>query len=318
MANIVYLGITSKCNFCCKHCYLTPEQKNKDMPFERVCALLDECCSEGIFKIVYTHGEVFLYHDWNKVLEHGSKKHLIQNILTNGSLITPQICEQIEKNKIKKVILSLDSANQNFHNKNRNNQHAWDGLWRGVEYLQKYTTTQLSLNSVLSSWTINELQQMVDIAINHNVPEIRFLPLHNDKIYFKGENYKALVEKFAALLDYAHNKKCVVSIHDPLFTTWLRRPGYSLPTDTCGAGSDFLSIHADGKVFPCNFLDLSLGNIYLQKLAEILDNTKIFVQNLRRKREKNCGQCSLFAECNGGCFAFSQSQNCDIRCNISF
>ena len=318
MANIVYLGITSKCNFHCKHCYLTPEQKNKDMPFERVLSLLDECCSEGIFKIVYTHGEVFLHPHWDKVIEYGNKKHIIQNILTNGALITPEICEQIEKNKIKKVILSLDSASQDFHNKNRNNPHAWEGLWRGVKYLQKYTTAQLSLNSVLSSWTINELHEMLDVSISRNVHEIRFLPLHGDKIYFKGENYNSLVEKFAELLDYAHDKKCVVSIHDPLFTTWLRQKGYNLPTDMCGAGSDFLSIHADGEVFPCNFLNFSLGNIYQQNLAEIQDNAKVFVQNLHNRQKEKCSQCRLFSECQGGCTAFSLSQNRDIRCNISF
>ncbi len=317
MANVVYLGITSKCNFHCKHCYLTPEQKNKDMPFERIRALLDECCAEGIFKIVYTHGEIFLHPKWVEVLEHGYKNHLVQNILTNGSLITPQICEQIEKNKIKKVILSLDSTNQELHNKNRNNPHAWEGLWRGVECLQKYTTAQLSLNSVLSSWTIDELCKMVDIATSRNVFEIRFLPLHDDKIYFKGENYSALVKKFAELLDYTLSKKCIVSIHDPLFTAWLRQKGYNLPTDVCGAGNDFLSIHADGEVFPCNFLNLSLGNIYRQNMAEISANAKIFVQNLRRKREENCGRCFLFAQCNGGCAAFGQSQNRDVRCNVN-
>ena len=318
MANIVYLGITSKCNFRCKHCYLTPIQKNRDMPSERIFSFLDECCKEGIFKIVYTHGEVFLHPQWVEVLNYGHKNHLIQNILTNGSLITPEICEQIEKNKVKKVILSLDSANPEFHNKNRNNPRAWDGLRRGIEYLQKYTTTQLSLNSVLSSWTVNELEKMVDIAISWNVPEIRFLPLHNDTIYFKGNNYELLIKKFSELLDYTQNKNCTVSVHDPLFTSIIRQKGYNLPTDICGAGSDFLSVHADGEVFPCNFLNLSLGNIYRQNMAEIIKNANKFVNNSQKKRKINCGQCSLFEKCRGGCAAFSQFQNCDARCNINF
>ena len=207
MVNIVYLGITSRCNFHCKHCYLTSNQKNRDMPSERIFSFLDECYEEGIFKVVYTHGEMFLHPQWSDVLTYAYKKHLTQNILTNGYLITPKICEQIEKNKVKKVILSLDSARQDFHNKNRNNPHAWTGLLRGIEYLKKYTSTQLSLNSVLSAWTVNELKEMVDIAVSWNVPEIRFLPLHDDDIYFQGNKYHLLIEKFSELLDYSQSKE---------------------------------------------------------------------------------------------------------------
>lgn len=317
MVNIVYLGITSRCNFHCKHCYLTSNQKNRDMPSERIFSFLDECYEEGIFKVVYTHGEMFLHPQWSDVLTYAYKKHLTQNILTNGYLITPKICEQIEKNKVKKVILSLDSARQDFHNKNRNNPHAWTGLLRGIEYLKKYTSTQLSLNSVLSAWTVNELKEMVDIAVSWNVPEIRFLPLQDDDIYFQGNKYHLLIEKFSELLDYSQSKECVVSIHDPLFSSILRRRGYDLPIDICGAGSDFLSVHADGEVFPCNFLNISLGNIYKQNMAEITKNSSKFVNNLQLRQSKNCGHCSLFEKCRGGCSAFSQSQNRDIRCNIS-
>ena len=57
MANIVYLGITSKCNFHCKHCYLTPEQKNRDMPSERVFSFLGIVC--GFLAILKAGGVIY-------------------------------------------------------------------------------------------------------------------------------------------------------------------------------------------------------------------------------------------------------------------
>ncbi len=314
MTNVVYLGITSKCNFNCRHCYLTPEQKNIDMPLERVLRLLEEFSSEDVLKIIYTHGEVFLHKNWEQILQAASQLGFIQNILTNGLLITKDICTKINDCDIKKVILSLDSANPQKHSENRNNPKAFDGLKRGVEFLKEYTNTQIALNSVLSSWTADELIQMYDLALSWNVPELRFLPYHTQSAYIKGDDYLYLLEKYIELLDYARGKTCSISIHDPLFSAKLRQRGIDTPQDICSAGKDYLSIHSNGEVFPCNFLEKSLGNIYKEDLCDIAKEAISF----RKKLEQlwtSCQTCGLYSSCHGGCAAFMY-KNKDSRCLI--
>lgn len=305
MLNVAYLGITSRCNFSCKHCYLLPNQKNLDIPYEKAKALLQELYDVGVLKIIYTHGEVFLHKNWKDILLEAHEMGFAQNVLTNGYLLDKEKSIALEKAKIQKFFLSLDSSNPQIHSQNRNNPKAWDGLKRGVKLLQEYTTAKIGLNVVLSPWVEDELLEMLDIAEDWGVDELNFLPYHakeNDKKAYKAQT---LSEKLINLIKYSKDKKCLISLHDPYLSSLLRLKGHILGRDVCGAGKDYISIHADGDVFPCNFLPILLGNIFTDSIQQIATKAENFRKIAELSLQSACRQCPIYSTCQGGCMAFA-------------
>ena len=81
----VYIELTHKCNFKCKHCYANCPQP-KEMTFEQVKHLSKILKKEGFKKILLTGGEPLLIKDIKKII----------NLLKNSKLR-----EKLGRNAIK-------------------------------------------------------------------------------------------------------------------------------------------------------------------------------------------------------------------------
>ncbi|MDR2338308.1 MAG: SPASM domain-containing protein [Deltaproteobacteria bacterium] len=87
----------------------------------------------------------------------------------------------------------------------------------------------------------------------------------------------------------------------------LKSEGLTEQHDFCGAGDDYLSIHSNGDVYPCNFLPILLGNIFQNSLQEIIIKADEFVQNVKQPNNAGCIFCSKFDLCQGGCLAYKNT-----------
>ena len=71
----------------------------------------------------------------------------------------------------------------------------------------------------------------------------------------------------------------------------------------CGAGRFYCAISPEGKVQPCVFMPLVVGDLKTEKLEDIWKSSTVF-HNLRdrKKLKGRCGQCDYKFVC-GGCRA---------------
>ncbi len=69
----------------------------------------------------------------------------------------------------------------------------------------------------------------------------------------------------------------------------------------CSAGTGSCVVSADGHVYPCTFLPMSLGDVRTESLEDILAGSDVVAALSDRDRlEGDCGDCRLRLIC-GGC-----------------
>jgi radical SAM protein with 4Fe4S-binding SPASM domain len=99
--------LTLHCNLSCCHCYVTPNSSKEELSYEEICSILDQLAEIGCFHLNLTGGEIFTRSDIFKILEYAKKKGFYLILLTNGTLITPEVTDCLKDLNINQVDISL-------------------------------------------------------------------------------------------------------------------------------------------------------------------------------------------------------------------
>lgn len=89
--------ITFHCNLRCVHCYVVEDKSKEELTFQEITNILDQIHQEGCLWLSLTGGEPLLRNDFLDIYTYAVKKGFLINILTNGTLITPEIADYLQK-----------------------------------------------------------------------------------------------------------------------------------------------------------------------------------------------------------------------------
>jgi MoaA/NifB/PqqE/SkfB family radical SAM enzyme len=108
----VELDLTDRCNVACYFCNQQDVRTREQLPLSRIAALLDELAAGGLRSVRLSGGGDPLFH--KEILEvldaltaHGV---VIDNLTTNGALLTPAVAERLIANGCREVIFSLNAV----------------------------------------------------------------------------------------------------------------------------------------------------------------------------------------------------------------
>lgn len=142
---------TLNCNFGCKYCYEKDVVQNQYMSEETQKAIIEyienNVFAEGDLHINWYGGEPLLALDIidkmsKQILQICDKKKIKYNaeIITNGYLLTEDVVENLLKNEIHKIQITLD-GNKETHDQRRpllNGKGTYDVIWENLSRLKKY------------------------------------------------------------------------------------------------------------------------------------------------------------------------------------
>jgi len=89
----VQWSITSRCNYKCRHCFESAPSKTKakDLSTDECIKIIDDMASCGVSGVSITGGEPLVRKDFLELVDALVERHiLLNNIFTNGSLLTPK------------------------------------------------------------------------------------------------------------------------------------------------------------------------------------------------------------------------------------
>lgn len=92
---VVHLCITRRCNRDCEFCYV--EKGDYEPPADKIKELIDQLAEIGVFQVAVGGGEPFLREDIFEIAEYASRRDIIFNITTNGSLIDDELSKRINE-----------------------------------------------------------------------------------------------------------------------------------------------------------------------------------------------------------------------------
>ncbi len=94
--------------------------------------LIDQMGEEYVPFVAFAGGEPLVARDLWRVLERCAQRDIHVTLATNGTLLTPEICQRLKAAKLKYVEVSVDSLHAEEHDAFRGMKGAWAKTVQGI------------------------------------------------------------------------------------------------------------------------------------------------------------------------------------------
>jgi radical SAM protein with 4Fe4S-binding SPASM domain len=241
------------------------------------------------------------------IARYGTGKGLRMAMGTSGILIDEKTARDIKGCGIRRVAISIDSADPDVHDTFRGLPGAWERAVAGIRHcIDSGIGVQINM-TVLSS-DMQAIRDVVSLGTSLGVRDYQvFFPVptgRGDGIsWLTPQVYEDLIREM--LVTYRESDVNIRPTCAPQFrriadTLGIRNPAWGRG---CIAGTRYFRIYANGDVTPCPYLPARAGNVRENPLKKIWNESPVF--SVLRNPELlagKCGRCGYRDVC-GGCRA---------------
>jgi len=277
-----------RCNSACGYCDLPLNEGREELSREQIRIIFTDLYAEGVRYVFLQGGEPMVRKDIFEIIEDMQAIGLKPSLITNGTRLTQQRVDRLEKLNID-VSVSLDTLDRQTYKLIRGADQL-PLVLKGIERLAK-TSLPRYITCIVSNQNKQHVQEVARFARSKG-----FMPVIGS-YHWDIERYG----KADPLLQY--ERKAALSVFEQVLESEVVPKGYFrdyikdnihwLQGDslsTCDAGKYSIVIDASGNVAPCLALQQS-GNLLQQSLADILSQMD----------KAAIKQCSDQSRCNMMC-----------------
>ena len=310
--------ITLKCNLNCLHCGSSAGKERLDeLSTKEALRLCHDLSDIGFKGITLMGGEIFLRRDWHNISKEIKNLDMILSIISNGFLNPDKIIPKLVDLNVDCLMIGLDGASPETHDKIRNTKGAFIKSTNFVEKAKK-ADLPVGIITAVHNLNFNDLPKLCDYVlekeifwqIQQAVPIGRFsekLLLSEEKYYSLGLFIHTMQKK------YGNKRISFIGNHNLGFKSKII-PNLSPQPEWkgCIAGINILGIQSNGNIKGCLALsdDFIEGNIRKRSIKEIWSDSDSFLYSRKFDKKilgKNCKKCKYGLECKGGCTTRSSS-----------
>ncbi len=262
----IAIDVTAKCNMRCSHCYAETFVNAVPVDLQVVQQTLDELYEMGVFHYVLQGGEPI--EDMERleaILRACHPDEAYLNVVSNGWKMTPDVIAWLKSLKVDKIAFSLDSGIAEEHDARRR-EGSFERVIKAVDdVIAEGLLTSVSIVVTHQSLYSEGFRKVSRYALDKQIR----LDVQIAEPVGKWDGRRDLL---ITPEDAAYIKK--LRLEGPVLPNGQRmvnRDIFSGTHDHCPAGTEFLSITADGQCLPCNFLQYSLGNLRDHSVREMRD-----------------------------------------------
>ncbi len=306
-----WLHVTNACNLDCPYCYVRKSSAamNAEIGLSAVEQIFDTAQSNHFtrVKLKYAGGEAFLHfrlirelHERAQQLSAQTGIALREVVLTNGTLIRPEIADWLAQAKMK-VMVSLDGIGE-IHDQQRprvGGGKTFETVERTVDEILRPRGILPDITITVTGMNARGIADAVEWALARELPVSLNLYRQNPLAVSRRElvlEEAAIVEGMSAA--YEVFEKYLPT--RPFFDGLLDRVQSTAHTHTCGVGISYLVISHQGKVAQCQMhLGESVSPIENISLLGIVREGKL--RNLSVDEKEGCRHCAYRYRCSGGC-----------------
>ncbi len=308
-----WVHVTDRCNLRCSYCYLP--HVREDMSLETGKAAIDAIFRSALIhgyqqvKIKYAGGEPLLrfslikdMHEYASVLADQYRIILDEVILSNGTLLTPEIACTLRNHKIR-LMISLDGLGQ-YHDLHR----VYAGGRGTFSDVAEAVRLALDCNIVphisvtISGRTAEGLPALMRWILEHELPfSLNFY--RENELSASNIDMRLDEEKIVAGMRAAFR---VIESDLPLrslLPSIVDRANLSSPhSRTCGVGENYLVFDQNGQVAKCQMhIRKPITNVHVNDPLAVIRADQSGVQNLPVLEKEGCRTCEWKHWCAGGC-----------------
>lgn len=305
---IVSWNTTNACNMYCDHCYRDAGCKAEEELSTAEAKKLLEQIARANFKImIFSGGEPLMRPDIVELVAYASSLGLRPVFGTNGTLITLEMAKKLKAAGAMGMGISLDSMDKEKHNQFRKFPGAWEGAVQGMRNCRA-AGLPFQIHTTVMEWNNHELEALTDFAVAEGAVAHHFfflVPTGRAKT-IEAESLRA--EAYEETLTRIMKKQQQVNIElKPTCAPQFLRIADQMGLKTrfrrgCLAGTAYCIISPRGKVQPCAYLNMELGDVRQTPFDEIWKNSHVLNKLRTMEYSGGCGSCQYKRVC-GGCRA---------------
>ena len=341
---IVVWNCTQRCNLECAHCYARSDSSTcpDELTTAQAKTMIDDLVNFGCPVLLFSGGEPLLRKDVPELAEYARLKGLRAVISTNGTLMTRELADRLQKMGLSYVGISIDGV-EATHDRFRCKKGAFQEALRGIRICRD-AGLKVGLRFTIVKDNIADLPAVFDLMEAENIPRICFYHLVNtgraeelgdDDGMPSHEATRAALELIVQRTAELHakgQKVEVLTVDNHTDGPWLLRkmraenhPGtdrvYNLLKLNGGAASGtgvgISCVSWNGDVYPDQFWrDKKLGNVLETPFGEIWTNPdNEFLQMLKEKKKHvtgRCATCQYLELCGGNFRARAEASTGDL------
>ncbi|MEA1919452.1 MAG: radical SAM protein [Campylobacterota bacterium] len=263
------IEITEKCNESCIHCYrpdLDGIEVWDESTFKLTCEQLKDL---GTVQIDFTGGEPFAKENFINYVKICSKMNFAIGLLTNGTLLSETIIEELSLLNIRMIYISLYGSTSKSHDVITNRRGSFKKTIESILAI-KQKGLPLTINSPIMRQNQNEVENIKKFCVLNDI-EVKFtFKITNS--YKTKKNTKALNIFSEKLISRYINNPNVLLYKELIKSK--KRNGFVIPEHVCDTGFRSLTISPHGDIIPCTALRFTCGNIKNESLSDIWYNSK--------------------------------------------
>lgn len=160
--------LTYGCNLRCLHCYNPTHEARDELSTDQIRRLLDDLAAQGCLWVGLTGGELFTRRDALDIIRHAKSLGMVVNLLTNGTMISPAIADQLVLIDPYLVEVSVYGATARTYEQVTGVPGSFTRFVEGVDLLLA-RQLQILLKLVLLTVNVHEHQAMRDFALARRV-----------------------------------------------------------------------------------------------------------------------------------------------------
>lgn len=320
------LDITERCNLQCPGCRyhspLLPESTTQksppgDMDYDMILRVFNEIDSMNTKEIILLGaGEPMLHKRFIDIVREGKVRRFKITILTNGTLLTSQIAQELVASGLDQIKVSLWAPTAEDYEKIHSGTATFwfDRIVSGLQQVQRIKIKKGSqvplvmIHCPLYQDNVEKLEEMVDRAIGCGVDGLSIAPVYGsfDAARSLLLDSRQLVE-LSQLIGNVAKKLNQAGIRHNMAELRTRLQFGKAPWQTmpCYVGLYHAKIRTDGKVYPCCRCNIVMGDLKKNTFQEIWNSE---TYQLFRQHALNAEiQTPFAAQCNCDYCSFIQN-----------
>lgn len=320
------LEITSRCNSSCTYCYYlnNPHTGYTDLSTASWLTFFEELAACQVMSVTLQGGEPLIREDFLTLVDGVVANRMRFSVLTNGSLLTPQIAEHLQKTgRCDQIQISLDGSTAEVHESLRGKGTFLPAL--AAIRLLNDGDLSVTVRVTIHPGNVDDLESITRLLLDDlKLPSFSTNAASSlgSSAKYDATNLLSVTDRLKAMrklasLEAAYPGRILASA-GPL-ADWhmfhamekARVKGQPLPGRGrlvgCGCIFDRLAVRADGAIIPCAMLpQMVLGHIGTDDLATVWQKASELYSlrqrvNISLESFEQCRDCAWRESCTGNC-----------------
>jgi radical SAM protein with 4Fe4S-binding SPASM domain len=287
-----------RCNLKCLYCYSDAGRRmENELSLAEIKDVIDQAVALGVQAItIIGGGEPLMAPYILDMIDYLSQKSVNINLFTNATLLTPLKARFLADRKVS-VVTKFNSMRAEVQDELAGVPGSYDRIQAGIRMLLDagYGSTPelpLGLETIICRQNYHELEAMWRYARDHN-----FHP-YFEVITFQGRAKREKLNVETHEIETLFHRLLEIDEQEYGYT-WVPRP--PIAGLTCARHYYNLLVTSNGFVHPCTGVDVNVGNVRHETLAEIIQTSPVIksLRHIDQHIKGKCRTCRHNPECYG-------------------